>query len=208
MQKNIVLIDKHPMVFQGIRRLCREYGYHVIDAYSENKDIYKTIIESRPEFIILDIHRIDMKSAEIAKVLGTMNLISRTIVFSEYDNIFYQRECIYLGIRAYITKSLDPDAIIHAMHALNAGSIYYPTLKTRSHTQGIKKFDKYILDNLTEREQLVLKKLSAGMSNKEISIDLNLSNKTISTYKQRLLDKLGARSLIEAVDIARMHEIP
>lgn len=208
MQKNIVLVDKHPLVFQGIRRLCREYGYHVIDAYSEGNDIYKTIIEARPEFIILDIHRIDMKSAEIAKVLSTMNLISRTIVFSEYDNLFYQRECIYLGIRAYISKTLEIETIIQAMHALNAGSIYYPTLKTRSNTQGIKKFDKYIVDNLTDREQLVLKKLSAGMSNKEISIDLNLSNKTISTYKQRLLDKLGARSLIEAVDIARMHEIP
>lgn len=208
MQKNIVLIDKHPMIFQGIRRLCREYGYHVIDAFSEGNDIYKTIIEARPEFIILDIHRIDMKSAEITRVLGTMNLISRTIVLSEYDNIFYQRECIYLGIRAYISKTLEIDNVIQAMHALNAGSIYYPTLKTRSSTQGIKKFDKYILDNLTDREQLVLKKLSAGMSNKEISIDLNLSNKTISTYKQRLLEKLGARSLIEAVDIARMHEIP
>ncbi|UVC31714.1 response regulator transcription factor [Pantoea sp. SOD02] len=208
MQKNIVLVDKHPLVFQGIRRLCREYGYHVIDAYSEGNDIYKTIIEARPEFIILDIHRIDMKSAEIAKVLSTMNLISRTIVFSEYDNLFYQRECIYLGIRAYISKTLEIDNVIQAMHALNAGSIYYPTLKTRSSTQGIKNFDRYILDNLTDREQLVLKKLSAGMSNKEISIDLNLSNKTISTYKQRLLEKLGARSLIEAVDIARMHEIP
>ncbi|NWA63444.1 response regulator transcription factor [Pantoea sp. B9002] len=208
MQKNIVLVDKHPLIYQGIRRLCHYHGYHLIDAYGQSGDIYDTIIRTQPKFIIMDIHRVDMNSAEISRVLDTLQLISRTIVFTEHDNLFYQRECLLLGIKAYIPKKLEPDEIINAMHAMNQGLIYYPTLNMRCKLRGIKKFDKYIVDNLTEREQVVLKKLSAGMSNKEISVDLNLSDKTISTYKQRLLEKLGARSLIEAVDIARMHEIP
>lgn len=207
MQKNIVLIDSHPLVYYGMLPLCQNRGYNLIDACSKSTDVYQTLIQENPDYVIIDMHRMDMKCAEIARMIQAMEFMSRTIVLSQYDNLYYQNECMSMGINAYIPKTQEPETIFLAINAIDNGLTYYPALKRKKTFIDIDKFDKYITGSLTTREQEVLQKLSSGMSNKEISIELKRSSKTISTHKQRMLDKLGAKSLIEAIDIARKHEI-
>lgn len=207
MPKKIVLIDKHPMVFYGLQKLFEEYGYSLINAYAEDADIYKVILQTNPEFIILDVHRLDMGSAEIVRVIQNIRMISRTIVLSEYDNLHYQNECMSWGIRAYISKEQEVESLIYAMRAIKNGLTYYPLLNQKRKSRGARSYNYCIGKALSEREQSVLMMLSSGLSNKEISEVLKISIKTVSTHKQRMLEKLGANSLLEAMEIIQLHEL-
>lgn len=208
MEKKIVLIDRHPLVYFGLNKICREHGYHLINGYSESEDIYSVILRHQPSFIIIDTTQPLACGAEFLHVANTLNIRSKIIVFSEYDNMQCQKECLALGISAYIPKRLDPREIISAIAFIERGEKYYPLLGKAQTSLMIDDFDSFIKDSLTEREQLVLKKLSAGYSNKEISGQLHLSSKTVSTHKKSLFKKLSADSLIQAVDIARFHALP
>jgi two-component system response regulator EvgA len=208
MEKNLVLIDSHPLVHYGLESLCNEHGYRLVKGYGERDDRYTIILRHKPEFIIIDIHQPSVQGAEFLHVANTLGIKDKVIVFTEYDHTHYQKECLSAGINAYIPKYLDSSEIIRAMAALKKGERYYPVLGKKQSTKQIVDFDSFIKSSLTRREQLVLKKLSAGYSNKEISNELHLSTKTISTYKNNLLEKLGADSLIHAVDIARLHAVP
>jgi two-component system response regulator EvgA len=208
MEKKIVLIDRHPLVYFGLNKMCRAQGYELINGYSESEDIYSVILRHQPSFIIIDITQPLACRAEFLHVASTLNIKSKIIIFSEYATMQCQRECLALGINAYIPKHLDPREIISAMAAMGRDEKYYPMLGKAQTLFQIDDFDSFIKDSLTEREQLVLKKLSAGYSNKEISDQLHLSSKTVSTHKKSVFKKLSANSLIQAVDIARLHALP
>ncbi|NWA62914.1 response regulator transcription factor [Pantoea sp. B9002] len=131
MKRNILLIDRHPMIFHGFSQLFKDNGYHLVDAYHESSDVYSNIININPDFIIMDLHCTDMKNAEIFRIIESKDLISRLIIFSEYDDLFYQNECMALGIKAYIPKSQEPESLLLAIRAMNNGMTYYPTLTKR-----------------------------------------------------------------------------
>lgn len=207
MRKKILLIDDHPLVAYGIRELFNDHDCTFIDACKQENEIFDLILHEAPDYIIMDIYQQCYQQMGIARVLTTLGKNHKVIVFTESDSIFYQKECLALGISAYLTKNMEPEAILQAMSALDDGKKYYPALAKRREMGEVKRFDNYMVNSLTNRELVVLQMLSAGHSNKQISLILNLSNKTISTYKQRLLEKLGAKSVVEAVDIARLHEL-
>lgn len=208
MKKKVILIDRHPLIYVGLEKILREHGYQLINGYSKGEDIYTVILQNQPSFIIIDITQPLICAAEFLRVASTLNIKAKIIVFSEYENVHNQRECLVSGINAYIPKRLDSREIINAMAALERGEKYYPALGRAQISVQIDDFDSFIKDNLTEREQLILKKLSAGYSNKEISGQLHLSNKTVSTHKKSLFKKLCTDSLVQAVDIARLHALP
>ncbi|MGH8451476.1 LuxR C-terminal-related transcriptional regulator [Pseudomonas sp.] len=208
MKKKVILIDRHPLIYVGLEKILKEHGYQLINGYSKGEDIYTVILQNQPSFIIIDITQPLICAAEFLRVASTLNIKAKIIVFSEYENVHNQRECLASGINAYIPKRLDSREIINAMAALERGEKYYPALGRAQISVQIDDFDSFIKDNLTEREQLILKKLSAGYSNKEISGQLHLSNKTVSTHKKSLFKKLCTDSLVQAVDIARLHALP
>lgn len=207
MRKKILLIDDHPLVSFGFRELFNDHDYTFIDACEQEDEIYDLILHEAPDYIIMDIYQQCSQKMNIPRVLNTLGNKDKIIIFTESDSIFYQKECMELGISAYLTKNMEPEAVLQAITALDKGEKYYPALAKRRKMGEVKKFDKYMVNSLTNRELLVLQMFSAGHSIKQISLILNLSNKTISTYKQRLLEKLGAKSVVEAVDIARLHEV-
>ncbi|WP_073523155.1 response regulator transcription factor [Pseudomonas fluorescens] len=208
MEKKVVLIDRHPLVYIGLEKVLKEHGYHLINGYSKGEDIYTVILQNQPSFIIIDTTQSLICGAEFLHVASTLNIKDKIIVFSEYDNVHYQRECLASGISAYIPKHLDSLEIISAMASMERGEKYYPALGRAQISIQIDDFDRFIKDSLTEREQLILKKLSAGYSNKEISDQLHLSSKTVSTHKKSLFKKLCTDNLVQAVDIARLHALP
>jgi DNA-binding NarL/FixJ family response regulator len=160
MKKKVILIDRHPLIYVGLEKILKEHGYQLINGYSKGEDIYTVILQNQPSFIIIDITQPLICAAEFLRVASTLNIKAKIIVFSEYENVHNQRECLASGINAYIPKRLDSREIINAM------------------------------------------------ANKEISGQLHLSNKTVSTHKKSLFKKLCTDSLVQAVDIARLHALP
>ncbi len=88
-----------------------------------------------------------------------------------------------------------------------AGYSYYPNIKTSSQSDGVTLSEPDLLDTLSSREIIVLQQLANGFSNREIAERMLLSEKTISTYKQRIMKKTNTHNLIDVVDVARRNGI-
>ncbi|MFB0704004.1 LuxR C-terminal-related transcriptional regulator, partial [Pseudomonas protegens] len=120
----------------------------------------------------------------------------------------FSMRCMQAGAAGYVCKQQDITELLSAVRAVLAGYSYFPNeaLHTFRSSQGISS-EQQMIELLSGRELIVLKQLTNGMSNKEIAEGLCLSNKTISTYKRRLLAKLNARSLVDLIEFAQRHRL-
>ncbi len=127
----------------------------------------------------------------------------RIVIMSMHPEEIYGPTVRKLGAQGYISKDADPKEVVNAIRVVAGGDLYFRedlyTVKTpqREKQRKIKLFS---------RESEVLKLLSIGKSNKDISEELGISDKTVSTYKQRLLNKLQARNVVDLINFAKMDQ--
>lgn len=107
------------------------------------------------------------------------------------------------GISAFVNKDEDLDALVFALKALVKGYSTFPQMALNSNTL---ESESERLRLLSNREMEVLR-LSGGQSNKFIGEQMNLSAKTISTYRGRIMEKLKVESLVEMVDLAKRNHV-
>ena len=108
-----------------------------------------------------------------------------------------------MGAAGYISKDDDPKLVIQSVVQVMEGKEIFNEALYKVNTP-IKEKDRKI--KLSTRESEVLKLLSIGKSNKDISEELGISDKTVSTYKQRLLSKLQAKNLVDLINYAKMYQ--
>lgn len=207
MPKKILIIDSHPLIVAGLEFILQNNGDEVIKTSDECDNIFQLIHKTSPDIIIIDIYQSSCKYQEMSHLMKARRLNCSVVVFSEFRNLFFQKECYDMGVSAYVPKSADIMELMLAIVAVRKGKRYYSSLHSQLMPKPIKEFDGFIKSVLTFREQEVLKQLSAGYSVKEISGYFNLSIKTISTHKMTLIKKLGCRNLTHAINVAYFHEV-
>ena len=120
----------------------------------------------------------------------------------------YATRCMQAGAAGFVCKEGDLAEVTAAVRAVLSGYSYFPSDVIRSGKRHIGLPDEAdLIGRLSDRELVVLKFLANGYSNKEIAEEMFISNKTVSTYKTRLLLKLNARSLIELVEFANRNAL-
>lgn len=207
MNNNILLIDLHPLVHVGLSSAFTKKGKQLIWNNGRSEDIFKFISTLQPYMIIIDIYQSHYIFRKMFHMLESLAINCKVIVFSEENNLLFQKECYDIGVNAYISKSAEVSELLKAIDVLDYEDRYFPSLNTKLMPRKINNFDNYINRRLSAREQDVLKNLSAGYSVKEISSLLELNIKTVSTHKINLIKKLGCQNLVHALNVARFHEV-
>jgi len=112
------------------------------------------------------------------------------------------------GAAGYVCKQQDLTELLSAIKAVLSGYSYFPNqaLHTVRCSLG-NASESDMVDRLSGREMMVLQQLARGKTNKEIADGMFLSNKTVSTYKTRILTKLALSSTLELIDFARRHHL-
>jgi two-component system response regulator EvgA len=209
MKPKILIVDDHPLISKGLGYFLIHHGYNAIGIHSKRRDLYEAICDLKPELIVLDIHMPDMNGIDILKVINNLNINIKVIIFTGLHNKLYQKICEAEGASGYLHKTQPMTVFLDAIKIVLQGgkffgnSIYYNSPEAQV-TDG---FDDFMLNLLTRRELETMRLLMQGQSVKDISEQLGLSNKTVSTYKQRIMQKLGSNNLLEAIDTARAHQI-
>lgn len=120
----------------------------------------------------------------------------------------YSLRCMQAGAMGFVAKTDELDELGKAVRATLSGYTYFPEVALSSvHKQDLKFTDAQCIASLTDRELMILQQLARGLSNKAIGEAMLLSNKTISTYKTRLMEKLRVNSLIDLADFARRNAL-
>lgn len=205
----IFLVDDHPIVRKGLKALIVEQSdMEVVGEAGDGKTALLQAKELQPDVMILDFTLPDMNGLQVVERVKQVCPSINILVLTIHEASGYLRQMFQVGASGYLLKRTAGEELTQAVRIVASGEAYLdPTLAGRMVTtlvhQGVSKSKELIAGSkLSDREKEVLRLIALGYSNKEIAVQLDLSAKTIETYKARLIEKLGLSSRSELVRYA------
>lgn len=200
----ILLIDDHPMLRNGIKRLLSMNKHLTVIAETNNgHDGLQLALDYEPDLILLDINMPDINGLDTLKLLRDHDVVSRIIIFtvSNYDEDV--AKAIKFGADGYLLKDMEPEDLLSSIEQVCLGrtvispqltSILVDNLRNKKR---IKTSDT-ALDLLSNRELEILKLVAQGLANKMIAKQLLIAESTVKVHVKSILKKLQFRSRVEA----------
>ncbi|MBD9644556.1 MULTISPECIES: response regulator [unclassified Pantoea] len=205
---SILIIDDHPVARLAVRFLLEKDGHTVVAEAEEGHQALKMINEHHPDLIVLDLDIPGLSGIELIVKLRAAEYRGGILVLTARDDDHYLSRCMSTGADGFVGKRNNLEELGDAVRAVMRGYGYFP-LKRRDN-KGTNKMPEAEVDaikNLSSREFQVLQHLARGMKVIDISEIMHISNKTVSTYKTRILTKLALNSTLELIDFARRHHL-
>ncbi|MDH5670950.1 MAG: response regulator transcription factor [Myxococcales bacterium] len=203
----ILIADDHAVFRDGLRTLIEgQRDMSVVAEASDGEQAARLARELRPDVAVMDLSMPRCGGVEAITRMRRWKLPTRALVLSMYDDATYVRAALAAGAAGYLPKRVASRQLIEAIRqvhrhhsyivvALNDGSLQQLVADPASVDQGP-------MARLTEREFEVLELVARGHTHAEIAERLQLSTKTIDTYRQRVGQKLGLRTRAELVRFA------
>ncbi|WP_407311610.1 response regulator [Pseudomonas sp. nanlin1] len=202
----VLIVDDHPVIRLAVRILMERHGYEVIGETDNGVDALQLAREQEPDIVILDICIPKLDGLEVIARLTASAKPIRVLVLTSQAPGHFSMRCMQTGAAGYVCKQQDLTELLSAIKAVLSGYSYFPNQALHSVRASLGKVTETdMVERLSGREMMVLQQLARGKSNKEIADGMFLSNKTVSTYKTRLLLKLNARSLVDLIELAQRH---
>jgi len=199
--KTALNVDDHPVVRAAVKLVLEREGFKLIYEASSVGEAAAILREHNVDLVILDLVMPGGNGLDVLERIKTSNLSCAVLVFTSLDPLFFQERCMRSGALAYVSKTNDLSQLHKAIHALRAGYTYFAQLPSAS-MDAMQQSEKQMIDYLSNRELTILQCLAKGDANKVIAEKLHLSHKTVSTYKTRLIEKLGVQSAVHLRDFA------
>lgn len=200
----VIVVDDHPFVRASVKALLSQDGFDIIGETGNGQEAIRLVRDLQPDLIVLDIGIPDLDGFEVINRLSVLSRSVKVLVLSTQSPEQFSIRCKHAGAAGYVCKNDELAELSKAARAVMNGYTYFPNIAFSS----VRKQDgdvdeKQRLESVSDREMLVLQQLAKGLSNKQIADTMFLSNKTISTYKTRLLEKLELKSVVEIADLAK-----
>tara|TARA_R110001583_G_scaffold167576_1_gene320395 strand:+ start:1395 stop:2042 length:648 start_codon:yes stop_codon:yes gene_type:complete len=204
----LLIADNHPIVRKGLELLFSSSSNIQIMASVDNGEAVIDFIKKVPVDIILtEIDLPKLNGLTLLRILKNNYPDIKTIIFSGQPEEVYAINAIKAGASGYISKTVNIISINEAILKVNEGGIYLSDAINQQINLGkkVNKSGSYY-KKLSTREAEVLRLLCVGKKNKEVAKELNVNEKTISTYKARLMRKLKVTNLVDLVNQAKVTE--
>ncbi len=197
----VALVDDHPVVLAGVGALLRTAPeIELVGEAADGKTALRMITDSRPDIAVIDISLPDMNGIELASRLAESIPAVRVLALSVHEDRAYVQQLLQAGVKGYLLKRSAAEELLRAVRAIAAGDMYLdPAIVSKAVTEPVGEQSGCGHDCLSPREQNVLRLITQGFSNKEIGSKLNVSTKTVETYKARATEKLHLRTRADVV---------
>jgi two-component system, NarL family, invasion response regulator UvrY len=205
---NIVVADDHPIVRTGIRQLLlNQPDMRIIGEAASGEELLEVIPRLETDVLVLDI---SMPGPPFLELLGRLRRVApgtRILVMSMHPEQEYAIRALRAGASGYITKDRSTDELPTAIRKVyQAGRYVTPTLAEHL-AAALSETDSAPHEALSAREFEVFQMLVAGKTVKQIAAALQVSAKTVSTYRTRLLHKVNAQTTADLVRYALKHQL-
>jgi two-component system, NarL family, response regulator EvgA len=206
----ILVIDDHPAFRMVIKmQLVQLLGVEeVIEADNGQSAVEMARIHT-PELAILDLDIPRISGLDVIPRLKLVHPPIRVMVLSSHDPATFAPRAMRSGVHGFVGKSQEMKEIMRGVEAVLAGYTVFPVTANGGGMAfaGGEGGEEARIGLLSDKELVILQMLSKGMSNKAIGDALFISDKTVSTYKSRILEKLGLSSLAGLIEFATLHRL-
>lgn len=199
----VLIVDDHPVIRLAVRMLMERHGYDVVAETDNGVAALQLTRPHLPDIVVLDIGIPKLDGLEVIGRMASSSPCSKVLVLTSQAPGNFSMRCMQAGAAGYVCKQQELTELLSAIKAVLSGYSYFPNQALHASRGRSGGSEAEMVNRLSAREMTVLQQLARGRSNKEIADSMYLSNKTVSTYKSRLLLKLNARSLVDLIELAQ-----
>ena len=203
----VVLVDDHAVVREGLKFLVNSQNdMRVIGEAADGERAWDLAKELSPNVVVMDLSMPGMGGSEATERIRRDCPEVKILALTVHEERVYLSQLLRAGASGYVLKRAAAAELVRAVRTVAAGGTYIdPALTStlvESYLDAEQEAQPSSQANLSQREQEVLVRIARGFSNKEIAAALELSVKTVETYKARMAEKLGLRSRVDIVRYA------
>ena len=203
----LVVIDDHPAIQVAlVDTLSSELDLVVCGCASNANDAFSLVQRTQPDVAVIDVALRDAHGLDLMQNLRAQHPQLQVVIFSMYDEAVYAERALRAGALGYVMKQEPVAHVVEAIRCVAQGEVY---LSRRMASRMLSKLalgssasPGYAVDELTDREMEVFQMLGQGQSVQQVTERLNLSRKTVETYRRRAKEKLGFDTVSELLQYA------
>ncbi|HHU4047290.1 TPA: acid-sensing system DNA-binding response regulator EvgA [Enterobacter cloacae] len=203
----VIIVDDHPIARMAIRFLIEKEGHTIVAESGDGVEALALIDKHHPDILVIDIDIATLDGIEVVRTLRAQSYPGIIIVISGKNPEFYSPRSAKSGADGFISKKNNLPEIIMAIRAAQNGYGYFPLKRFESGQSQQARDDQERLEMLSPQELQVFQFMVKGLENMKIATKMKISNKTVSTYKSRLMDKLGCKTQLDIFDFARRNKL-
>jgi DNA-binding NarL/FixJ family response regulator len=201
MPLGVVLAEDHAIVRQGLAALLRgEPDIALLGQSGDGESAWQLVATHQPDLAILDLAMPGATGIEVARRISAANLVTRVLLLTMHDDPTAVIEAERAGVAGYLLKDNSFEELVLAVHTVAAGGTFVSPA-VRAKLRVLQRNGHRPLA-LSAREREVVRLIAEGRSSKEIARALAISPRTVDTYRNRLMTKLGLHSVAEVVRCA------
>jgi two-component system invasion response regulator UvrY len=199
----ILLVDDHPVVREGYRRLLeRQPGYHVAAEAECSDTAYRAYKAARPDVVVMDLSMPGASGVEAVRRIRQWDRGARVLVFTMHQGATFAMKAFEAGALGYVTKSSAPAELVRAVGEVARGRRAMSEDVARELAVDRVERPSALLEQLGPRETEILRLVATGMTTDRIAALLNVSAKTVQNYHYAIKAKVGARTDAQLVWLA------
>jgi len=203
----VLIVDDHPAIREALTsNINGRLGMRVIGDVGSAQSALELLDRRSPDVAIVDISLNDAHGLDLVAEIREIRPTVRVLVFSMYDEGVYAERAIRAGASGYLMKRESTDQVIEAIQSVSDGEVYLSQRMSSRILSKVIRQQEYSLssatEELTDREMAVFQMLGEGHSMSDIADELDLSRKTIETYRRRAKEKLGFDTVSELLQYA------
>lgn len=201
----VILVDDHTIVREGLGHLlAAEPDIEIVGSFGDAAGALAGVPRARPDVAVLDVAMPGTSGIELARALRESAPGVHILMLSMHRLPEYVRQALAAGALGYLLKESAGREVVAAVRAVHAGRHYFGPGVDRTLVEGARS-ERSPLDLLSDRERQVLRLIVEGCTNAETAQALDLSQKSVETYRSRLMKKLGVEDMPALVKFAIRH---
>jgi two-component system invasion response regulator UvrY len=205
----ILLVDDHELVRSGIRLILEVIStFSVVAEVKSGEEAIRYCRHDAPDIVLMDVNMPGIGGLEATKQIARMSENIRVICISMHTENPIPAKVMQMGAFGFITKNAEPDEMVRAVHKVVAGQKYIaPEIAQQIAIGKLDLGDSNPFDQLSDRELEITLMLVTGRRVPDIADSLNISPKTINTYRYRMFEKLEINSDVELTHLALRYKL-
>jgi DNA-binding NarL/FixJ family response regulator len=203
MMLKVLIVDDHPVVRQGLKEILSDEPDIAVSESGEPREALQMIREQNFDLAVLDLDLPGMTGLDVLKEIKRERASMPVLILSVYPEGQFAVRTLRAGASGFLSKDAAPEELVKAVRKILRGGKYVSEfvvekLLSRDDASGLEQLH----ETLSDREFQILCLFGAGKTVREIAEELSLSVPTVSTYRARVLEKMGMKTTVELVRYA------
>lgn len=207
---NVLLVDDHEPVRTGIKRILDDVrGFKVVGEAKTGEEAVQFCRQNHPDIVLMDMNMPGIGGLEATKKICRFCPDVKVIVLTVHCEDPFPSKVMQMGAHGYLTKSAGSNEMVHAIKAVKSGQRYIaPEIAQQiALAQFSGRTDENPFKSLSDRELQIMLMITKGEKVQNIAEQLNLTSKTVNSYRYRMFEKLNIGGDVELTHLAIRHKM-